>query len=144
MGGGIVGAFLARSPQAGRVAAVILDAPALDAPAVLAGLLSRLGLPAPRLVSSLGLAAFAAVRGLDLRAAVAVESVARVPGPLVLMHGTADAIVPVSIADAVIARRTGLTLVVRSTAEHLGTWQAEPEAARDAMRAVIAQLGIAP
>ena len=121
MGGGIVGAFLSRSPQAGRVAAVVLDAPALDFPAVLAALLSHIGLPAPRLVAPLAVAAFATLRGLDLGAAVHVAPVAAFPGPLVLMHGTADAIVPVSIADAVIAARSGLTLVVRSEAAHLGT-----------------------
>jgi hypothetical protein len=64
------------------------------------------------------------------------------PGPLVLIQGAADAFVPTGIADAVIAWRIGLTHVVRSGADQLGTWQATPDAALAAMQAVQGELGL--
>lgn len=127
MGGGIAGQFLLRSPEAEHVVALALDAPALEARAVLAHIAGRIGLPTPSLVAP-GAQLWLAVLGpVDLRGAQVVDVVAAFEGPLFLAHGTADAIVPASISDSVEARHDGPTFSIRTGADHLLSF-AEDEA----------------
>lgn len=140
MGGAIVGQFLMRSPLAGHAVAIALDAPALDFHAVLAHLAAARHLPAP------GVVAWAALRLLDargpdrLREAVATDAVAGFQGPLFLAHGAGDRIVPVAISERLLARRDLATHHLRTGADHLQSWHADPAAYRAAFTGFLAAL----
>lgn len=140
MGGAIAAQFLARSTEAGRVVALVLDSPALDGPAVAANLAAALGVPAPWLFVPTALRLLALRGGPDLAEAVGLDAVARFPGPLFLAQGTADRLVPAPIADALLARRLGVTTHLRTTADHLQSWHAAPELYRAELRAFLARL----
>jgi hypothetical protein len=84
MGGAIVGQFLRQSPLAGHAAALAFDAPALDFPAVLAGIAAARGLPAPGAVAWVALRILSAQGPDDLRATDVIAEVAGFPGPVFL------------------------------------------------------------
>jgi pimeloyl-ACP methyl ester carboxylesterase len=140
MGGAIAARFLARSPEAGRVAALVLDSPALDGPAVAVNLAAGLGVPAPWLFLPTAMRVLALQGGPDLAEAVGLDTVAGFAGPLFLAQGTGDRLVPAAIADALLARRLGVTTHVRTTADHLQSWQAAPDIYRAELRAFLARL----
>ncbi len=140
MGGAIAAQLLARSAAAGRIAALVLDSPALDAPLVVANLAEALGFPAPALIVPAALALLAQQGGPELSRAVAFDPVAGFPGPLFLAQGTADRLVPPAIADALLARRQGVTVHLRTMADHLQSWHAAPEAYRSELRAFLARV----
>ncbi|MDG4647691.1 hypothetical protein P6F26_04490 [Roseibacterium sp. SDUM158017] len=145
MGGAISGQFLARSPEAGRIAALALDAPALDGRAVLVHLAAQIGLPFPRLVAPAAELWLAYLGPLDLRGARVVDVVAAFDGPLFLAHGTADRIVPSAISDAVLALREGLAqrgegpvVSIRTGGDHLMSYAENPQAYRAAFAEFLA------
>lgn len=140
MGGGIVGQFLARSDLAGHVAGLALDSPALDFQAVLAHVAAARGLPAPQTVGRVALWWIDAHGPHPLRQARVIDTVAGFEGPLLLVHGSADRIVPVAISDRLLARRSGATLHLRTAADHLQSWHEAPEAFRAGLHALLAQL----
>ncbi len=126
MGGAIAGQFLRHSNQTGAIAALALDAPALDFGAAIAGKLARRHLPLPSWLSALGALGIRLTNGTDLWAANSVKAVADIPFPLFIVHGTMDSLVPVSIADALVASRTAPTLYLRTQAEHLLSFKEDP------------------
>jgi uncharacterized protein len=140
MGGGIAGQFLARSDLAGNVAALALDAPALDFRGVLVHVAAAIGLPLPALVAPVAELWLAALGPVDLRQARVVDVVAGFDGPLFLAHGTGDRIVPSAISDAVEARREGPTVAVRTGADHLLSYAEEPAAYRAAFADFLARV----
>lgn len=140
MGGAIAARFLARSAEAGRVVALVLDSPALDAPAVAGNLAAALGIPAPWLFVPTALWLLALRGGPDLAEAVGLDTVAGFAGPLFLAQGTGDRLVPATIADALLARRLGITTHLRTGADHLQSWHAAPELYRAELRAFLARL----
>lgn len=133
MGGGIAGQFLMHSSQAGRVVAMALDAPALDFPAVAAARVAAHGLPLAETIGEIGSWLASLALGADLTGAVSRAAVAAFPGPLFLVHGSADRLVPVSISDELVAERAGPTTYVRTGADHLLSWQENPERYREEM-----------
>jgi pimeloyl-ACP methyl ester carboxylesterase len=140
MGGGIVGQFLARSPRAGTVSALILDAPALDAPMVLAHITDRLKLPLRSLGAKLAIPAFALTHGANLAQAAVIPVVAEFDGPVLLFHGAADRIVPPAISFAVLAERGGGTMLLHTAGDHLQSHLAEPERFDRILRGFLADL----
>ncbi|MDQ1847338.1 alpha/beta fold hydrolase [Gemmobacter fulvus] len=126
MGGGIIGQFLARSDLAADVAAVVLDAPALDFPMVLAHVTDRLGLPLRSLGTRLALPAFALTHGANLGQAQVIPVLAAFPGPVLLFHGSADRIVPKETSFALLAARQGQTTFLHTRGDHLQSRAAEP------------------
>ena len=140
MGGAIVGQFLRRSPLAEHVAAVALDAPAVDFGAVLAHLAAARGLPAPQAVGWAALG-WLELRGPDpLRAARVLDVLAGFGGPLFVAHGAGDRIVPVETTTQLLAARRGVTHHLRTQADHLQSWHAAPEAYRAAFTGFLATL----
>jgi pimeloyl-ACP methyl ester carboxylesterase len=140
MGGAIVGQFLRRSALAGHVAALALDSPALDFHAVLAHLAAARGLPAPGAVASVARWILDAGESDPLREAETVDAVAGFDGPLFLAHGSGDRIVPVATSERLLARRGLPTHHLRTGADHLQSWHADPVAYRAAFAAFLAAL----
>ena len=142
MGGAIAAQFLARSAEAGRVVALVLDSPALDGPAVVGNLSAALGIPAPSLFAPTAMRLLALQGGPDLAEAAGLDTVAGFAGPLFLAQGTGDRLVPAAIADALLARRLGVTTHLRTDADHLQSWHAAPNLYRAELRAFLARLAV--
>lgn len=123
MGGGIAGQFLARSPLAGKVAALALDAPALDFPEVVESLLRAKGVPLSGVLARGGMWLRASRGGFDGQQAVTFDIVRDFRGPLFVAHGAGDQIVPVAISDRLVTSRHGAATYLRSHADHLGSWK---------------------
>jgi hypothetical protein len=138
MGGGIAGQFLARSGLSGNVVALALDAPALDARAVLRHVAHGADLPLPRAVAPVAELWLALLGPVDLRGARVIDVVAGFEGPLFLAHGTADRVVPVGIYDTVLARREGPTVSLRTDGDHLMSHAEDPVAYRAAFERFLA------
>jgi pimeloyl-ACP methyl ester carboxylesterase len=97
MGGAIVGQFMERSPLASRVAALVLDAPAIDWKSTLAFNASEMGLPsftATPLEWAIGARIDADWEQLDMRNHPEAFHL-----PILLFHGTEDDIVPIETSD---------------------------------------------
>ena len=141
MGGGIVGQFLMRSRQADCVTALVLDAPALDFPEVVADLAQKMGYPlAPQVT---GIALWFASRRQDVRLgqAVSFDAVEIFPGPVFLSHGANDSVVPVAISDRLVTKRFGATTYLRTRADHVQSWAENPERYRTQLRAFLSTVG---
>lgn len=123
MGGGIAGQFLARSPQAAKVAALALDSPALDFPQVVESLLRAKGLPLSGLLTRGGMWLRTSRGGFNGQEAVTLNTVRDFQGQLFVAHGSGDRIVPVAISDRLLTTRHGATTYLRTRADHLGSWK---------------------
>lgn len=126
MGGAITGQFLRHSAQVDRVVALALDAPALDLERVVAATLEQLHLPFARVLAIASLALFDFVHGTTLSDADTRPELARFAGPLFLSHGSADTLVPVAISDELVPQRRGATTYLRTGAQHLLSYKADP------------------
>ncbi|MGE3719437.1 MAG: alpha/beta hydrolase family protein [Bauldia sp.] len=140
MGGGIAGQFLTRSAQTDRVAALFLDAPALDLPATIAYGLRRTGVPLSLGIERIALRLFSIRNPVDLNAALSLDAVASFPRPLFVAHGSGDRIVPVSLSDRLTAERYGVTTYLRTHADHLQSWQEDPDLYRTQLFLFLSQL----
>lgn len=140
MGGGITGQFLMHSQQVNSVAALALDAPALDFPAVVADKLGARHLPFANSVAAVAVGMFDLYRNADLAAAVSLDAVAQFPRPLFLAHGAADSLVPITIADRLVEQRTASTVFLRTGADHLRSYKEEPARYRAEMLGWLATL----
>jgi fermentation-respiration switch protein FrsA (DUF1100 family) len=127
MGGGLVGQFITNSDRRDRLRGVILDSPALDYPAVVTALVSHIGLPLAPILSWIATSIFEAQHGVPLSSANSVAAVAAHPGPMLIVHGTGDKLVPIEITDRLVAARFGATTRLRSRADHLQSRQEDPE-----------------
>lgn len=125
MGGGIVGQFLSRSPRADAVAAVALDSPALDFPAVIKHLFGK-RFPLIDLVAPVGMEIRAIGGGMNGRDAVTLDVLRDFRGPLFVAHGTGDRVVPVSISDNLVTSRHGAATYLRCGGDHLQCWKENP------------------
>lgn len=126
MGGAIAGQFLKQAPQAGAVTALMLDSPALEFRAVVRGFAQARHLPAADAVAATTIGLLRMWRGTDLGSADSMATVAGFKGPLFIAHGTGDTLVPVAITDAMLAERQGVSVVIRTKAEHLKSWHEDP------------------
>ncbi len=128
MGGGIVETYLQRAADTSAVRSVVLDAPALDYRAAIDTIATGLGLPFP--VAGVT-APFIRLRaGVDLDQADALAANRRNGGPqqpVLLFHGTADAVVPYA-SSARFARDwpDKVRLVTVPGAGHTASWNADP------------------
>lgn len=125
MGGAIVTQFVERSPLSRSVTGLILDAPALDWKAILSFNAKEMGLPS-----------FAATPvewmiGERIKAdwdrADALRHTADFHLPILLFHGTADKLVPISTSDAFAAKlRPWVTYYRVPGAAHVHSWNVDP------------------
>jgi pimeloyl-ACP methyl ester carboxylesterase len=126
MGGAIVAQFMEHSPLTGRVAGLVLDAPALDWRAILSFNATEMGLPsfaADPLEWMIGARIDADWNSLDAL---------RHPGdfhlPILLFHGTADETVPIATSDEFAKELPGWVTYYRVPhAGHVRAWNVDPK-----------------
>ena len=141
MGGAIAGQFLRRSPLASHVSALVMDAPALDFPGLVAAQIDREGVPFAGLIARGGFVVFRQRSGVDLAQAYTIPEFRDFSGPLFLSHGANDRIVPVASSDYLVANRTHPTEYLRTDADHILSFKADPGAYEAALSAFLASLG---
>jgi hypothetical protein len=127
MGGGIVAAFLRRSPLAARVARVVLDAPMLDLHAAVYHQVDRhvapaiRRLPAPLVWTAERIAS--ARFGVDWAATSYLDDTTWLKVPALVLHGDDDPRVPVSISVRLKELKPSLVTFERFPgAGHLESW----------------------
>jgi len=125
MGGAIVAQFMQRSPLAGRVAGLVLDAPALDWREILSFNATEMGLPS---FSTLPVEwAIGARIDADWESLEAVEHAKDFQLPILLFHGTDDGLVPISISDEFAAALPRWVTYHRvPEADHVEAWNVAP------------------
>jgi pimeloyl-ACP methyl ester carboxylesterase len=126
MGGGIVEYFLYRSRYAGRVRAVVLDAPALDWGATIDLAASQRGLPS--FLAAVTERVIAWRLGMwDLGPIDAVSRSALLRTPTLLFHGRDDQLVPIGPSISLARNRPDLvTFVPVPGAGHTESWNVGP------------------
>jgi pimeloyl-ACP methyl ester carboxylesterase len=130
MGAAIIGAYLDRSPDADRVAAVVWDAPLVDWRATLRQQARNRRLP-PGL-SPLASAVTERRIGIDFDRFDLRRCPPAVRPPTLVVHSTADTAVPLWASRALAAAAPGLDWPMRlmevPDVEHTGSWNADPRA----------------
>ncbi len=124
MGGAIVGNYL-RTHGSSDVAGVVYDSPALSWPDILASQAADRGLPAfaGRIASTV----VRARTGIELDTMDQVEHADRLDVPVLLVHGENDSTVPVESSDTFADARADLVTYLRTDAEHVQSWNVDPE-----------------
>jgi hypothetical protein len=145
LGGSITAAFLENSPLAEHVSAVVLDSPMVDVKqTVYFGAEQRtlplVGLPIPEQLvwSSLQMARLR--YGSAWYDANYLDDTSWVTQPTLVFQGTDDETVPPATSDQLAAAEPDLvTLVTTEGAGHVESWNVDPEAYRDALRAFLVE-----
>jgi pimeloyl-ACP methyl ester carboxylesterase len=137
MGAAIAGQFLMRSAEADCVAALVLDAPALDYRVIARSFIRWL--PLSGVITALSFRLARAVLPVDVGTAVVSDAVRDFRGPVFVVHGTADPLVPVTISRS-LAPRSGATVYVETNAAHLTSWQADRLRYQDELRRFLSRL----
>lgn len=138
MGGAVVGRFMAESSRAGRVAALVLDAPVLDWSQTLEFNATEMGLPA---IASVPLRwAIGARADLDWEALDYESHLEDFDLPILLSHGTDDGLVPKEasdeLADALPERIAYLEV---PGADHVQSWNVDPPLYERRLRGFLAE-----
>jgi uncharacterized protein len=139
MGGAIVAQFMEHSALAGRVAGLVLDAPALDWKAILSFNATEMGLPsfaADPVEWAIGARIDADWNNLDALAH---------PGdfhlPILLFHGTEDKLVPIASSDQFAKELPGWVTYYRVPhAGHTEAWNVDPGLYEQRLTAFLARI----
>jgi hypothetical protein len=125
MGGAIVTQFIERSPLASRVAALVLDAPALNWKEILSFNATRLGFPS---FSALPVEwAIDARIDPDWDSLDALEHPEAFHLPILLFHGADDKVVPISTSDEFAEELPRWVTYYRAPrAGHVESWNVDP------------------
>ena len=140
MGGGIVGQFLRHSDKADAVAAIVLDAPALDFTAIVGSTVGAMGIPLAPMLANIGVPLSGLTLPLKLGEADVRKELDTYAGPLFLSHGNTDRIVPVAGSDGVVATRPHLTTYLRTSADHIQSWHENPTSYDALLAAFLAEV----
>jgi pimeloyl-ACP methyl ester carboxylesterase len=140
VGGAIIGQFFVHSDRGWGISAVILDSPALDFAARVNNALTPFNLPLTPLFTALAQRTIALQYGIDIADAAVIRELAAFPGPLLVIHGTGDGVIPVAISDRLVARRVGITSMLRTASDHLTTRKDHPALFDATLRAFLASL----
>lgn len=133
-GGAIVMSFLERSEEAGRVRAIVLDAPALDLAAIAEDGMHERGVPGVLTGPLRGVVGWRFE--VDWSTYDYLDEAAELRTPLLLFHGAADDVVPVgsSRAFAAAAPPGLVTYVEFPEAGHVRGWNVNRERYEQALR----------
>lgn len=140
MGGAILGQFLKRSDRADAVVGVVLDAPALDLVAVVGGMAARHWAPLTSVALPVAAWLMPHAGYVDMRAARVGDVFEQFPGPVFLAHGAGDSVVPVATSRDLAARRQGVTVLLQSAGDHLGSFYEDPRRYGQALGAFLSLL----
>lgn len=132
MGGAIVTNFQYQSPLAGKVRAVVLDAPVLSFDALIDYGAEQRGLP---MVLTIVAKAIAGLRfDINWKDRHYIARAGQLKAPILLFHGDADQSVHIKTSDQfAIARRDLVTYVWVPGATHVRSWNMDPFAYQDAV-----------
>lgn len=125
MGGAVAGRFMAESPRAGRVAALVLDAPVVDWRETLEFNATEMGLPA---LAALPLRwAIDARVGIDWDALDYESHLEDFELPILLFHGAEDDLVPKEPSEELAETLPGsVTYFEVPEADHVQAWNVDP------------------
>jgi uncharacterized protein len=138
MGGAMVCDFLRRSQRAGLVAEVVLDSPVLEWRRPLSRAAGRAGLPHELLAPAERIVEWRA--GMDLSDEDQLAHADSLDARMLVLHGTADAVVPISDSRELASRLPRrVRLVEFPGAGHAASWQSDPERYEAAVRTFLAQ-----
>jgi alpha-beta hydrolase superfamily lysophospholipase len=140
MGGAIVAQFIERSPLAGRVSGLVLDAPALDWRATIEFNASEMGLPS---IAALPVEwAIDARTDVDWNSLDANEHTTDFHLPILLFHGTDDKVVPISTSNKFAAALPHWVSYFRvPDAGHTESWNVSPQLYDRRLNAFLGQIG---
>jgi pimeloyl-ACP methyl ester carboxylesterase len=138
MGGMMICDFLRHSTRAAQVTSVVLDAPVLEWRQPLAIAAAHAGVPGPMIGPSEAMISWRIGIGFSQEDQLAHSADLNVP--MLLLHGTADAIVPIADSRTLAAMLPGqVRLVEFPGAGHAASWQSNPRryvaVVRDFLRA---------
>ncbi|MEX0784514.1 MAG: alpha/beta fold hydrolase [Dehalococcoidia bacterium] len=142
MGGAIVLSFLARSSHAGLVRGLILDAPMTNLEEIVRIRSKRMRVPGRLLAPAMRRAVRAARLDwphLDYHSAWNRDDL-----PVLLFHGDADAVIPVSLSDTFAAGRPNITYHRVPQAGHVRCWNTDRPRYESAVRDFLASLCVVP
>jgi alpha-beta hydrolase superfamily lysophospholipase len=131
MGGGIVFAFLVRSPRGAAVTALVLDSPMLDFGATIDWGISRarvpgLNVPIPLIAGPIGKTIAAWRDDVDWRALDLLRSAGDIDIPILVFQGDRDGVIPPATSRNLAARFPGLVTLVRVPgADHGESWNVD-------------------
>jgi hypothetical protein len=137
MGGAIIGQFLKQSRYADRVAALILDCPAVDMLLIATDAVAQSRLPLPGPIARLGLWLSDRRYAVPLGQARSLDTVAACDKPLFLAHGDQDELVPITSSEALVAKRHAPTVFLRTHAKHIYSWSENPAQYREWLSAFL-------
>lgn len=106
----------------------------------MAAQIDRQGVPFAGLIARGGFAVFNQRSGVDLAQAYTIPEFSAFPGPLFISHGANDRLVPVASSDYLVAHRTHPTDYLRTEADHILSFKADPAAYETALSAFLANL----
>lgn len=142
MGAAIIGAYLDRSPDAGRVAAVVWDAPLVDWRATLRQQARNRRLPSG--LSPLAAAVTSRRIGIDFDRFDLRRDPPAVRPPTFVVHSVEDTAVPITATRALVADAARLDWPMRLLevpgVEHTASWNADPAAYEDAVTGFLARV----
>jgi dipeptidyl aminopeptidase/acylaminoacyl peptidase len=142
MGAAVTGAFLDRSADAARVAAVVWDAPLVDWRATLRQQARNRRLPPG--FAPLASAVTSRRIGIDFDRFDLVRNPPAVRPPTLVVHSTGDTAVPVAVSRALAAASPALGWPLRylevPVVEHTASWNADPAAYERAVRSFLADV----
>jgi pimeloyl-ACP methyl ester carboxylesterase len=141
MGGSMVETFLQRSAEASHIRAVILDSPILNWHAATIRLMHEtIHLPVWFL---LFVEWIIARRGVNFSALNYLHLAPQRTLPTLLFHGTADTLAPVAVSDAFAQACPQVVTYQRvNGADHVQSWNADPQAYEDALRTFLTHVGM--
>lgn len=132
MGGQVVMQFMARSPLATHVTAVVLESPLLDWDATLD--LRARQMRVPSYVPWIGKRTAAARARLDWGQLDRVTHIEAAATPILVFHNVHDTFVPVSVSETFVRLRPGrATFVPIEGGRHVDAWNADPARYADAI-----------
>lgn len=142
LGGGIALNLLRRSAMADRVCGVVLDAPVLDWAPVLRRVAASLRLP--RAVATASMTAAQLRTGMQWAELNHLAAADELTHPTLLVHGSDDPVVPVTVSDRFAHRRPDLVTYLRVRgAGHCNAWNLDPAAYDDVLADFAHGLGVA-
>lgn len=129
MGGAVATETLKNYPEAGlpEPQALVLDAPLLDPPSVFRRGARNMGLPLPDLVTNLALFTASLRSGINWESLDQRRYAPNLGLPVLLISGTEDQTTPISMVDAFAAKAPDLEYHRVEGADHVESWNHDPE-----------------